>query len=170
MSDPPPASKQQLLQRLADGDPEERCQILFELAEEQGPIPAPLIYLDDPDPMVQIAAATARWRTRGDVAELPRLVGILRQGLAGDGDLPLMAGTALEQMGTLAVPFLLRDVDPTSPDAPLVVRVLGDIGGPEAIAGLRLLADSPQQEVASEARQALDDWAAEGAANGADGG
>lgn len=156
MSPGDPATPKQLLARLKVGEAQERCQCLLELAEHDVPRSQLAPYLDDPEPMVRIAAVRALWQKGQTAAELPQLVGILRRGLAGDGDLPLMAGTLLVQMGEGVVPELVRQLDTQDAAAPLTVRVLGEIGGSEAVALLRSLVDHPRPEVAREARQALD--------------
>ncbi len=165
MSSEDPSAIQKRLARLAVGDAEERFQCLIELAEHDAPLPEVVAHLDDPDPMVRVAAAQTRWQTSRDTAELPKLVRILIQGLVGDGDLPLMAGTLLVQMGAAVVPELTRQLDRQDAAAPLVVRVLGEIGGSQAIASLRPLVDHPRSEVAQEARQALDELNAEATAD-----
>lgn len=133
-----------------------RCRILLQLAQLGVPLPEMKRYLDDSEPMVRVAAAQMRWQTGADREELTRLAALLGNELMDpDTEIALMAGTALVEMGEVVVPHLIRAFDEGSPIAPLVTRVLGEIGDAVAVEFLVDLEHSERPEVAGEAREAL---------------
>ncbi len=152
------------LAELAEKADFERAAYLMELGWSRPGQTAPglLPYLEDSALLVRMAAAQARWQTEGDAAELDRLVAILLAGLTcGDEELSLTAGTALANMGEAAATPLSRAFEKSGRSEPLIVRVLGEIGGEEAIEFLRGVKNSADPEVAEEAAEALEELAAE---------
>ncbi|MCH9651559.1 MAG: hypothetical protein K0U98_25255 [Deltaproteobacteria bacterium] len=136
----------------------QRAAVLIEVGWERlgQPTPGLLPFLEDPALLVRISAAQARWQTAGNPEELDRLVGILVEGLCSeDEDLALAAGTALVQMEEPAVAPLIHSFQTSGENETRIVRVLGEIGGPEAVKFLEEAARSDHSEVAEEAREAL---------------
>ncbi len=140
----------------------ERAEFLIEFGWSRAGQPTPGLaqYLTDPDLMVRIAAAHACWQTQPETEALDNLVAILAEGLDGhDEELALMAGTVLGNMGEVAVPALVRRFDERA--NPLIVRVVGEICGDEALRFLARAAQSPEPDIAEEAREALEAMAEE---------
>ena len=136
----------------------ERAGYLMALGWSRPGRPTPGLepFLDDPEPLVRVAAAQARWQTAGDAGDLDRLVGILVEALVGsDEELALVAGTALVNMEEAAVAPLVRRFAERGEKDALIVRVLGEIAGDEAEGCLRQAAGSSRADVAAEAREAL---------------
>ena len=137
----------------------ERAAYLMELgwSREGQPTPELEPWLDDEDPLVRVAAAHACWQTGTLGDQASRLVNALAGGLlSGEEDLSLTAGTALSNMGRIAVQPLMRIFVERGEEDPLIVRVLGEIGGEEVIAWLQRAAGAESCEVAAEARAALE--------------
>ena len=150
------------LAALESQPPRERAAALMQLGWTHQGQPTPLIetFLEDPDAVVRIAAAQACWQTAADPAALERLVGIIADELSNDDELALMAGTALVNIGEAAVPMLIRRFSQDENKNPLVVRVIGEIAGDEALQFLQkasLLADMSIVEEAKEALEAIEE-------------
>jgi len=136
----------------------ERAEVLTALGWSRIGRPTPGIepFLDDPDPQVRIAAAQAVRQTGQDDEALGRLVEVLVEELCGgDEETALMAGTALVNMEDAAVAPLIRQFVDRGEKDPLVVRVLGEIAGEEAVSFLRDASCSADADVVREAREAL---------------
>lgn len=158
MSTPQDEDIRQRLAALVSEAESQRAAILMEIGSSRlgRSTPGLLPYLEDPALLVRIAAAQARWQTEGNPEELDRLVGILIEGLTSeDEDVALAAGTALVQMEEPAVPALIQAFRASGDQEAMIVRILGEIGNPEAVKLLEEAAASPKEEVAEEAREAL---------------
>ncbi|MCA9693157.1 MAG: hypothetical protein KC636_26410 [Myxococcales bacterium] len=147
------------LAALADEPPETRAATLMALAWE--PQDAPLAveaFLADPSPLVRVAAAFARLRSGAPPRERDRLVEVIADVLCGDDEEhALAAGTALVELGELVTPILVRRCERTDAREPLIVRVLGELAGPDARACLQSLVEETRGSAAAraEARAAL---------------
>ncbi len=152
-------SLQHQLDELVNAPAPERARFLSKLGWERRSVPTGSLepFFKDPDPIVRIAAAQARWLGAGNVEELDRLVGIIAEALASpEEDVRLAAGTALVNMEEPAVPSLIRWFESRGSHDTLGVRVIGEIGGSTAREFLRVAATAADTAVAAEAREALD--------------
>jgi len=155
---PTPEEVERQLAQLAHQPVHERAAKLTELgwSHPGRPLPGLLPFLEDSAPLVRVAAAQARWQTAARPEELDRLVRILVESLGQeDEELALTAGTALVNMEEAAVAPLIESYNQEGGEQALVVRVLGEIGGDEAIAFLGRVTDSPDPAVAREATEGL---------------
>lgn len=147
------------LAQLASRPAPERAEFLAALGWSRLGRPTPGLepFLDDSDPQVRIAAAQAVRQTGQDDKVLDRLVGVLVEELCGgDEDTALMAGTALVNMEDAAVAPLIRQFVDRGEKDPLIVRVLGEIAGEEAMSFLRDASRSTNADVVREASAALE--------------
>lgn len=109
----------------------------------------------DPDDIVAVSAIFGCWQLGDTSLPIDRAVA----SLASDNEEERqLAVQALSTMGAAVVPKLVKLLDAGSPDALLIVRILGDIGGPESRKAVESITRSNDSSLADAARKVLADW------------
>jgi HEAT repeat protein len=118
-------------------------------------LPALHALLDHPDGLVASSALYASWMLSG---ELPAIDPVLAALASGDEEQVQTSVQVLAQIGDALLPDLRQRLNQQSPYSPQILRLLGDIGGPQALQLLHSAAQADNTEIANCARQVLEDW------------
>ena len=129
--------------------------ITLAAAGETDALPALQALLADPDGLVATTALYATWMLSG---ELPALDPALTALASDDEEQVQTASGVLTQMGDALLPELQSRLAAQSPYSAPILRLLGDIGGQQALEMVRDACNSKQAEVAATAQQVIDEW------------
>lgn len=110
---------------------------------------------NDPEDLVAVSAIFGCWQLGETTLPVDRAAASLA---SVDEETVQLAVQALCTMGATVVPKLVKLLDARSPHAPSIVRILGDIGGPESRKAVKRITRSGDPSPADAARAVLAEW------------
>jgi HEAT repeat protein len=110
---------------------------------------------NDPDGIIAVSAIFGCWQLGDTTLPVDRAAASLA---SADEEEVQLAVQALCAMGAAVVPGLMKLLDAGSPHALFIVRILGDIGGPESRKAVERITRSGDPSLADAARAVLADW------------
>lgn len=111
--------------------------------------------LEDDDNLVATSATYGYWLLDGGPVSIGRAVHSLT---STDEDEVQTAVQALGAMGDAVVPQLTAELASEPPEAAEILRILGDIGGDEALQAVSAASQSGRADIVQSAREVLDEW------------
>lgn len=119
--------------------------------------------LHDPDVLVSTSALYATWMISGEFSgPKPGMDAALESALAAlasdDEEQVQTAAGVLAQIGDALLPELQARLSNQSPYAIPILRLLGDIGGPQSLRLVKDARQSKQAGLAAAAQAVLDEW------------
>jgi HEAT repeat protein len=112
----------------------------------------------DADDLVAVAGIFACWQLGKQIDTEARLDRVVSALSSGEAETVMLAASALGEFGEDTLGPLTKLLEAGSPHAVPILRVLGDIGGPQSLQAVQQAAQSADADVAAAAREVLDEW------------
>lgn len=145
-----------LIRSLVSADRHERAQASI-LLGKQGVTSALgelRVLVDDDDPIVALAGMFACWKLGEDRLSMDRLLSAFK---SGDEELVQQAVCTVYAIGVPLIPRLTPLLNQSPEDAMLALKLLDEIGGPEALQAIQAVR-SADKEVSALVEEILGDW------------